>query len=51
VWGLHEVSDLRVEVDFAALYGERWGLLAAAEPSHVTLAAGSPVRISPPVDA
>jgi uncharacterized protein YqjF (DUF2071 family) len=51
VWALHEVHDLRLHVDFAALYGERWGLLAGAEPSHVTLAAGSDVRISAPVDA
>jgi uncharacterized protein YqjF (DUF2071 family) len=51
VWGLHAVSDLRVEVDFAALYGDEWGHLAEARPSHVTLAAGSAVKISPPVDA
>jgi len=51
VWALHEVCDLHVHVDFAALYGERWGVLADAQPSHVTLAAGSHVRISPPVDA
>lgn len=51
VWALHEVADLTVEVDFAALYGERWALLAGAQPSHVTLAAGSAVRISPPIDA
>ena len=50
VWALHEVSDLQLDVDFAALYGERWGWLAGAQPSHVTLAAGSAVRISAPVD-
>jgi uncharacterized protein len=51
LWALHEVSDLRVDVGFAALYGDEWGHLAHAQPSHVTLAAGSAVRISPPVDA
>jgi uncharacterized protein YqjF (DUF2071 family) len=51
VWALHEVCDLHLDVDFAALYGERWAPLSDAQPSHVTLAAGSPVRISPPIDA
>ena len=51
VWAMHEVRDLRVEVDFAALYGRQWAYLAQAEPSHVTLAAGSQVSITPAVDA
>jgi len=51
VWALHAVRDLRVEVDFAALYGTQWGYLADAEPSHVTLAAGSPVQIYSPSHA
>jgi len=51
LWALHELRDLRVDVDFAALYGAEWGFLAAAEPSHVTLAAGSAVSITPAVDA
>ena len=50
VWALHHVSDLQLDVDFGALYGEDWRWLAAAEPSHITLAAGSAVRISAPVD-
>jgi len=50
VWALHEVSDLKLDVDFAALYGREWGWLHDAQPSHVTLAAGSGVRISAPVD-
>ncbi len=50
VWAMHEVRDLRVDVDFAALYGPRWAHLAEAEPSHVTLAAGSQVSITPAVD-
>jgi hypothetical protein len=40
-----------VEVDFAGLYGPQWAFLADAEPSHVTLAAGSRVSITPAVDA
>ena len=51
VWALHGVRDLRVDVDFAALYGPQWGHLADAEPSHVTLAAGSSVAIAPAHDA
>ncbi len=47
-WALHAIRDLRVDVDFGALYGERWAHLAAAEPSHVTLAAGSQVRVLGP---
>ena len=51
VWALHDVRDLRLEVDFGALYGDEWAFLAGAEPSHVTLAAGSEVSITPAVDA
>jgi len=50
VWALHEVSDLKLDVDFAALYGRECGWLHDAQPSHVTLAAGSGVGISAPVD-
>ncbi len=53
VWALHEVRtlDVDVDVDFAALYGPAWAFLADAEPSHVTLAEGSGVSITPAVDA
>jgi uncharacterized protein YqjF (DUF2071 family) len=51
VWALHTVRELRVDVDFAALYGPQWAYLATAEPSHVTLAAGSRVSITPAIDA
>jgi uncharacterized protein YqjF (DUF2071 family) len=51
VWALHDVRDLRVDLDFAGLYGPQWAFLADAEPSHVTLAAGSRVSITPAVDA
>jgi uncharacterized protein YqjF (DUF2071 family) len=45
VWRVHEVGDLDVDVDFGAVYGPEWAHLTGAEPSHVTLAAGSPVRV------
>ena len=45
LWPLHEVTDLRLGVDFGAAYGARWAWLNEAEPSHVTLAAGSPVAV------
>jgi uncharacterized protein YqjF (DUF2071 family) len=45
VWAVHEVTDLDLEVDFGAVYGPEWAHLTGAEPSHVTLAAGSPVRV------
>jgi uncharacterized protein YqjF (DUF2071 family) len=51
VWALHEVLDLQLAVDFGALYGRRWRHLADTRPSHVTLAAGSEVRIFAPADA
>jgi uncharacterized protein YqjF (DUF2071 family) len=51
VWALHEVRSLAVDVDFAGLYGPQWAFLADSEPSHVTLAQGSGVSITPAVDA
>lgn len=47
VWALHEIDEVAVEVDFGALYGAAWEHLGAAEPSHVTLAGGSNVQVSP----
>jgi uncharacterized protein len=47
-WALHEVLDTRLDVDFAGVYGPEWAWLAEAAPSHVTLAAGSAVTVSPP---
>jgi uncharacterized protein YqjF (DUF2071 family) len=45
VWPVHEVTDLDVDVDFGAVYGREWSHLTGARPSHVTFAAGSPVRV------
>lgn len=48
LWSLHTVHSLDLDVDFAGLYGEEWGFLAEAVPSHVTFAAGSEVAVYPP---
>jgi uncharacterized protein YqjF (DUF2071 family) len=48
LWALHEILTLNVDVDFARLYGPQWAHLATAEPSHVTLATGSKVRVLGP---
>lgn len=51
LWALHEVRDLRVDLDFGALYGPEWAHLSTTQPSHVTLAAGSQVRVLSPGSA
>jgi uncharacterized protein YqjF (DUF2071 family) len=51
VWALHEVRSVDAAVDYGALYGPQWAFLAEAEPSHVTLAEGSGVSITPAVAA
>lgn len=48
LWALHEVLDSRLDVDFEGVYGAEWAWLADATPSHVTLAAGSAITVSPP---
>jgi uncharacterized protein YqjF (DUF2071 family) len=51
LWALHEVLTLNLRVNFGAVYGAEWAWLAAAEPSHVTLATGSQVRVLAPGSA
>jgi len=51
VWALHSIRSLALAVDFGALYGSQWAFLAQAQPSHVTLAEGSGVAITPAVNA
>jgi uncharacterized protein YqjF (DUF2071 family) len=48
VWPLHPVRELRLEVDFAGLYGPDWAFLGDTPPSHVTFATGSDVVLYPP---
>jgi uncharacterized protein YqjF (DUF2071 family) len=47
-WALREVSDLALDVDFAAVYGDEWAWLADATPSHLSLAVGSRITVSRP---
>lgn len=46
-WAVHAGASVRVNVDFAKLYGPRWAALTGAEPASVVLAAGSPVTVHP----
>jgi uncharacterized protein YqjF (DUF2071 family) len=48
LWALHEIRTLNMDVDFGRLYGPQWAHLATTTPSHVTLAAGSEVRVLAP---
>jgi uncharacterized protein len=50
-WALREVTDLALDVDFSAVYGAEWAWLRDATPSHLSLAVGSPITVSPPVPA
>jgi len=45
-WALREVTGVALDVDFGALYGPRWAWLRDAEPSHLSLAVGSPITVS-----
>ncbi len=51
LWALHEILTLSMDVDFGQLYGAEWAHLADTEPSHVTLARGSEVRVLAPGSA
>jgi uncharacterized protein YqjF (DUF2071 family) len=46
-WALREVTDVTLEVDFGAVYGPEWAWLRGATPSHLSLAVGSPITVSP----
>jgi uncharacterized protein YqjF (DUF2071 family) len=50
-WALREVTDVDLQVDFGAVYGPEWAWLRDAEPSHLSLAVGSEITVSPPVPA
>jgi uncharacterized protein YqjF (DUF2071 family) len=38
---------VQLDVDFAAVYGQEWGILGGAMPAHVMLAVGSTVEVMP----
>ena len=50
-WALREVGDVTLDVDFGALYGAEWAWLRDATPSHLSLAVGSPISVSRPLEA
>jgi hypothetical protein len=47
VWEVYPVTSLKLEWDWACVYGEDWGFLQGAAPVSVMLARGSEVRVSP----
>lgn len=46
-WRVHRVRDVRVQVDWAALYGGEWEPMNEREPDSVLFAEGSAVRVYP----
>lgn len=44
-WQTRRVDRLVCEVDYAALYGDRWGLLTGCEPTSTLIALGSRVEV------
>ncbi len=50
-WPLREVTAHALDVDYAAVYGPEWKWLEDATPSHLSLATGSAIRVSRPIDA
>ncbi len=47
VWATHAVQSVDLRVDYAALYGQEWGVLNDREPDSVVFAAGSEVKVFP----
>lgn len=44
-WELFDVSNAAIEVDFAAVYGEQFGILSRQDPFSILLAKGSAVAV------
>ncbi len=44
-WELFEVNYAEIDVDFAALYGKRFGFLTDTEPNSIFLAKGSEIAV------
>ncbi len=49
VWAVHHVRDLRLNVDWTALYGEEFAFLTDLEPYSITATPGSAAEIYYPV--
>ncbi len=47
VWNTYRLRSHQIDVDYAALYGERWQQLSDAEPINVTHAVGSEIAVFP----
>jgi len=46
-WDVYPVTDHRIDVDWAALYGPEWGDMTGRAPDSVVLAAGSEIAVYP----
>ena len=47
VWAIHREATAELDVDFAAVYGEKWGFLRDRTPDFVIFAVGSKVAVYP----
>jgi uncharacterized protein YqjF (DUF2071 family) len=47
VWDAYQVRDYHIDLDWVALYGPEWAVLADARPDSTVLAVGSPVAVYP----
>ncbi len=47
-WAIRELRDVDYDIDFRALYGNRWGFLNERTPVSTIFAVGSEVRVYPP---
>lgn len=45
-WNVHPVREYAIDVDFGALYGDKWAEFTGRTPDSVLLCAGSTVRVS-----
>ena len=46
-WGVFEIVDHQVRLDFARVFGPDWGFLSMTSPAHVMLALGSEAAVFP----
>lgn len=46
-WLVYPFVDYKFDLDWATLYGPKWGVLQGVEPQSVFLAAGSEIAVSP----
>jgi hypothetical protein len=46
-WEIHPAATAKLDVEFGAVYGERWLMLNGRSPYSVVFASGSPVSVYP----